>query len=51
MSHIIYCDESAEQPQVIGDSVRNEAAASVKGSHVIKRQIMWRRPNSPGAAA
>lgn len=30
MSHIIYCDESAEQSQVIRDSVRNEAAASTR---------------------
>lgn len=51
MSHIIYCDESAEQSQVIGDSVRNEAAASIKGSYVIKRQIIWGRPSNPGAAA
>lgn len=51
MPHIIYCDESAEQSQVIRDSVRNEAAASVKGSYVIKRQIIWGRPNNPGAAA
>lgn len=49
MSHIIYCDESAEQSQVIGDSVRKEA--STKGSYVIKRQIIWGRPNNPGAAA
>ena len=51
MSHIIYCDESAEQSQVIRGSVRNEAAASIKGSYVIKRQIIWGRPNNPGAAA
>lgn len=51
MSHIIYGDESAEQPQVTGDNVRNETAASIKGSHLIKRQIIWGRPNNPRAAA
>lgn len=29
LSHIIYCDESAEKSQVIRDSVRNEVAASI----------------------
>lgn len=47
----MYCNESAEQSQVIGDSVKNEAAASIKGSYVIKGQIIWERPNNPGAAA
>lgn len=51
MSHLIYGDESAEQPQVTGDNVRNETAASIKGSHFIKRQIIWGRPNNPRAAA
>lgn len=51
MSHIIYGDESAEQPQVTGDSARNETAASIKGSHFIKRQIIWERSNNPRAAA
>lgn len=51
MSHIKYGEEPAEQPQVTGDSVRNETAASIKGSHFIKRQIIWGRPNNPRAAA
>ena len=51
MSHIIYCDESAEQSEVIRDSMRNEATASVTGSYIIKGWIIWGRPNSLGAAA